>query len=454
MKKNDLKNSSLYLIGNIFNKAIGFITIPIFTRMMTTAEYGIVNTYNSWVLILAAVVGLSLGYTIRNAYVDYPDELGEYISSTFSLALVNFILMLGIAQLVLLKINLSRTLVTICLIESFSNFVVNAIIVRYVMEEKVVKRVALLVLPNLVGVVLSIILISSMNTDKYYGRIISTCVCTTAFALFILVYYWTKYRKFYNREYWKYALAISLPLVLHSISVNILNTSDRTIITMYRGASETGIYSLVYSVGWVINVVTSSAEAMWVPKFTNALVAKDYKMINKHITVYVYVALIAFCGLLTVAPELVFLMGGEEYKPGIVFIVPIVASLFVLFIYSIYAAVEFYYKKTSMVAISTVSAALLNLGLNFVSVPKYGGMAAALTTLVSYIVSLILHRRTARKLDDKIAPDKLFAFPVTVFALSCIVTYIFRDVIFWRWGIMIVFGVLFGVVCWKRKIFG
>lgn len=451
-KKSVIKNGALYFIGNIFNKAIGFITIPIFTRMMTTAEYGIVNTYNSWVLILTCVVGLSLGYTIRNAYVDYPDELGEYISSAFTLAFVNFVLIFVLTQLVLLRINLPGTLVTICLIESFSGFVVNAIIVRYVMEEKVAKRVALLIFPNLIGAVMSIFLISVIESEKYYGRIISTCMCTTAFAIFILLFYWIRYRKFFNRKYWKYALMISLPLILHAISVNILNTSDRTIITMYRGASETGIYSLIYSVGWAINVVTSSAEAIWVPKFTNALVVRDYDTINRQIKIYTYIVLFAFCGLLTVAPEMVSLMGGTEYKPGIIFIVPIIASLFTLFIYSIYAHIEFFYKKTSMLAVSTVTAALLNLGLNFIFVPKYGGMAAALTTLVSYIVSLMLHRRTAKKLDDKIAPDSLFFFPVAVFAISCIVTFLFREMIIMRWVVMIGLGAMYWAVVWRQGI--
>lgn len=241
-----------------------------------------------------------------------------------------------------------------------------------------------------------------------------------------------------------------MPLVFHTISVNILNVSDKTIITMFRGASETGIYSLIYSVGWVINVVTSSAEALWIPKFTDALVVKDYETINRHIKIYTYVVLFAFCGLLTIAPELIFLMGGIEYQTGLIFIVPIIAALFVLFIYSIYAAIELFYKKTSMVALSTVIAAILNLGLNFIFIPKYGGMAAALTTLASYIVSLILHRRTARKLDDKIAPDMLFIFPVTVFTVSCIVTFIFRELIAIRWGIMSGLGVIFGITVWKQ----
>ena len=61
---NGVKIGTLYLIGNIFNKAIAFITIPIFTRLLTTEEYGIVNTYTSWASILMVIVGLSLGNSV------------------------------------------------------------------------------------------------------------------------------------------------------------------------------------------------------------------------------------------------------------------------------------------------------------------------------------------------------------------------------------------------------
>lgn len=59
------------MVGNLFNKALAFFTIPIFTRLLTTSEYGIAQTYLSWVSILTLIVGLSLGNSIRTAYVDF-----------------------------------------------------------------------------------------------------------------------------------------------------------------------------------------------------------------------------------------------------------------------------------------------------------------------------------------------------------------------------------------------
>lgn len=448
-----IKSGSLYFIGNIFNKAIGFITIPVFTRILTTEEYGIVNTYASWITIFAVIVGLSLGLSIRNVYVDMPKELDNYISSTYALAFVNFLLIFLLLQLVLFRINLSRTLVTLCLVESFGNFAINAIIYRYVLEEKVLKRVTLLVLPNLISAVMSILLILQMDREKYYGRIISTCICTAVFGFGIILFYWIKYKTFIDKKYWRYAISISLPLVLNGLSVNILNTSDRTIITYFKGASETAVYSLAYSIGWVSNVVTTSAESIWIPSFTKALIIEDYKKVNRGIQIYIYVVLFAFCGLLTVAPELILCMGGKEYISGVDLIVLLIASLFVMFVYGIYVAEELFYKKTKTVAESTIIAALTNLVLNFIFIPAYGAMAAAITTFFSYVISFLLHHRAARKINFQILPDKLLRFPVFVFTVSCVITYLFRYHILLRWGMMLILGAVFGIyiLCFFKK---
>ena len=77
----NLKIGSIYLIANVKNKAIAFITIPIFTRLLSTGEYAIVSTYTSYVLILQYLMGFSSEYTIRNAYVDYKNEIDEYMAS-------------------------------------------------------------------------------------------------------------------------------------------------------------------------------------------------------------------------------------------------------------------------------------------------------------------------------------------------------------------------------------
>ena len=93
MKRSENLNATLfYMIGNLFDKAIALITVPIFTRIMSAADYGIFNTYASWVSIFAIFIGLSLGQTLRSAIYEKEIEIESYISSIFGLSILDFVL--------------------------------------------------------------------------------------------------------------------------------------------------------------------------------------------------------------------------------------------------------------------------------------------------------------------------------------------------------------------------
>ena len=450
--KSVIKNGGLYIFGNLFNKAIAFMTVPIFTRILTTEEYGIVNTYSSWVSFMAVFVGMSMGQTIRNAFVDMREELGKYISSIFTLGGLNFGLICVLYALVSNHLDIPKPLVWLCLIESLSNFVINSLLMKYVMEEEAVKRTFLMVLPNLLGAILSVVLIQVLQEEKQYGRILGTCISTSVFGIAIMAFYIIKYRSFINKRLLVYVLPLSIPLVFHGIACNILGASDRTIITYFRGAAETGVYSLIYNLSMVANVVTSSAESVWIPKMTDSLLTKDYKKTNYEIMIYLYSVTFAFCGLLTIAPELVLILGGKEYMSGLRMIFPVVTSSFTMFLYSIYVNVEFFYKKTRIIAISTFISAGLNLVLNVIFVPKYGATAAAYTTLVSYLASFILHSVNARKLNHEVASYVILVPAVVVIFLAGVVTNCLAETILWRWTVMAICGIVY-IIVYKKCLF-
>lgn len=82
------KASTCYLIGNIFNKGIAFLTVPIFTRILSTSDYGIVTTYNSWIGIVSMLLGFALHMAIRSSFIDYREKVDEYLTSTLLFTVV------------------------------------------------------------------------------------------------------------------------------------------------------------------------------------------------------------------------------------------------------------------------------------------------------------------------------------------------------------------------------
>ena len=76
-QSNYKKASFCYLVGNFFNKGLAFLTIPIFTRLLSTTDYGLINTYSSWGGIVIMFIGLSLQMGIRTAFIDYCNNVKD-----------------------------------------------------------------------------------------------------------------------------------------------------------------------------------------------------------------------------------------------------------------------------------------------------------------------------------------------------------------------------------------
>ncbi|MDR9824870.1 hypothetical protein RCJ22_04525, partial [Vibrio sp. FNV 38] len=91
-----VKSSIWYTIANVSLRAVAVITTPIYTGMLTTADYGRANTFNSWIDIFNVFACLCVVYSIGRAKLDYRDRFDEYmsalqgLSSSFGLILLIF----------------------------------------------------------------------------------------------------------------------------------------------------------------------------------------------------------------------------------------------------------------------------------------------------------------------------------------------------------------------------
>lgn len=451
----NLKNGSLYLLGNLFDKAISFVTVPVFTRLMTTAEYGIVSTYSSFVSIISVIIGLELSGTIRNAYVDFHNEYEKYISSVFVLSLVSFLLFSGVSIMLNLKFSfVAMPMLICCFLQAFNNGKINSIVSKFMMEENAIMRTFFQVFPNLCAAIISVIFVCNMTSNKEYGRIIPMCIVATIFGGGVFFWYLIHKREFINLHYWKYGLAISIPLIFHGLSVNILSSSDRMILTAFCNASETGVYSVVYNFGMLATVITASLEGVWIPFFTKQMINGNKMVINEVSQQYVKICTFLFCALIVVGPEILIIFASKKYINGISLIVPIVLASYFQFLYSLAVNLEFYYKRTKIIAFNTMLAAGINFMLNLILIPRYGALAAALTTVIAYVVSFLSHFSYCKRIDRELFPIKMYKFSVLMLGIVVIFQYLTINLIAVRWGGGILFlSIMFGLYCRKNKKF-
>lgn len=447
------KASTYYLVGSLFNKGMAFFTVPIFTRLLSTSDYGIVTTYNSWIAILAMIVGFALHSGIRIAFVDYKDEMKNFIATTTTFTLLSGCLLATIILIVsrFVSFNLNTGLILLCLLQSIATALIEDYSMFLMMQYRYKFRTALMVLPNLIAVVLSVIAIKCIITDNLYlGRIIPTALIIIVFGIIVCVLVYRSSRCFLNKEYLKYALSVSLPLILHGIALNILSQSDRTMITWLADSSQTGIYSLIYNFSMIATVITTSLEGIWVPWFYKQLQCNEQKRINMVAKDYINLMTYCLIGVIMVGPEVVKILASSAYWDGIKIIPPIVLSNFVIFAYTLYVNTEHYYKKTKGITVNTVVAAIVNIVLNFLFIPKFGYVAAAYTTLASYLVSFALHSHKSKMIEPSLFPLASFALPLIELGAATVLFYFFIDSTLIRWGTVLIFVAGMFVKEWNR----
>jgi O-antigen/teichoic acid export membrane protein len=303
------------------------------------------------------------------------------------------------------------------------------------------------------GMALSVLLVTTVFSEmRYMGRALGTMIpylCIAGYILFSL--YKTKKPKI-NREYWRYGLKISLPIVPHGLSQLILGQFDRIMIKKLVSDAAAGFYSFANNIGFIFQIVTSSIDTAWTPWLFAKLSEKDYGTIRKSSNIYAAAVAALACGLFLISPELILIMGGAEYNEGRYVVIPIVLSVYFSFMYSLPSGIEYFYKKTGLIAIGTMGAAVLNVILNSIFIGLYGYRAAAYTTVFCYACYYVIHTFVSRKIHGSFLYDmrvmSALVVGTTVFAFLCLWLV---DRMWIRMSILAVALIIALIVAFKNK---
>lgn len=413
----------LYTLFNLLDKGLNFLIIPILTRQMAIREYGELSVYQAWVTLLPVFLGLSIWgtYKIMQTRLN-PEERTKYINSMLWLVVLVYGVVLFL--LVLLKLFISiNSLTILALIHSLMATLIYIKRDYYMMEVNIVKRVAVTNIPNVLINVLTLLLIFSINNSAFNIRIFLLVGINLIYGLIILLSSLIENNFKVETKYWKEGLNYSIPLIFHGVSMVILSISDRFMLKHYLTSKEVGIYSLAYTIGMMPNIIVTPFENIWIPYFTKNLKASNEKLINSMMGKYIYIVSCIIGGMMVISPFTLRILGGEKYLGSTNLLPILLLSYYVIFTYSLAVNIEYYYGSTKSIAKNTSIAAILNIFLNLLFIPRLGILGAAITTLVSYLVSLIFHVKDAENLNKKISLKGSLIMPyifMTLTTLNCL----------------------------------
>lgn len=393
-----LKSGVWYTAANFVMKSIGFITTPIFTRILSCTEYGLYSNYASWLSVFTIFATLNLGSSFISARFDYENDFDGYISSTLVLStIVTCIWAIFInlfSDFFSYYTNVETRYVNIMIVYLllFSAVDMFQARERYFFKYKISVVISLFIAIS--TALLSVTLVVNMD-NKLFGRIAGSAIPTVIIGIILyIVLIW--YGKKVDIQYWKYALLICIPYIPHLLSLSLLNSMDKMMITKICGAEENALYSVAYSCGAVITLMITSLNTAFAPWLGEKLNQERYEEIRKVSKYYIILFAFGTCGIMLLTPELLLIMGGQSYHEAMYVMPPVAFGCVCQFMYTMYVNVEQFKKKTVGMAFASIVAALSNYILNSFFIPRVGYLAAAYTTLASFAILLFIHMLLVR----------------------------------------------------------
>ena len=411
-ENNMLKAGLWYTVSSISIKAIGIITTPLYTRLLSTSDYGKVVTMTSWYSIISVFVVMALYYSIGRAKIDYPRKLNEYVGSlqlfsglvTLVLTIICVIFIEPVS--VLLGMNKAYTVILLLYLVAEPAIILNQN--KYKYQYKYKGNIAISVYITLMTLVLSFLLIFLLS-DRGIGRALGIVLPAAFLSLGMWISALKKGYLHWNTKYIVYGLKISVPLILHTISLSIMAQSDRLVITKYFGETQTAIYSLAYQYAVLIDLVLNAVGQAWLPWFHDTYGAGHIEVIRDKVKPLVVLGGVVTIGAVAIAPEAIMILGPEDYQVGVWVVAPVAFGTFIKYLFQNYEHVELHLKKTWYISAATIVAAATNLALNYYFVPRYGFIAAAYTTMACYICLMLAHNFVVRfVLKQHVYSDRFF----------------------------------------------
>lgn len=451
------------ILSTVIIAGVNFFTIPIFTRILDTDGYGIVNVYTAWVSIFVVFIGLKADGSIGSAKANLADdEQDSYHFSILALATLAFVAVLGFVLLLLdplsSLLSLKPILVVCMVVQSFGTFVINLFSMRFIFSKQAQLNFAISVGVCLVTTIMSVALIFLVFTgdDAYMGRALGLCIPNAVVGVALGLGLAFRQRGGIRLKYWRFCLVLTLPLIFHGLSQLVLGQTGKIVIQQTSGDSLAGIYSIAVVIVGLLGSIYSALNNAFVPFMYDDLAGKtDGKIKQSHFRNYFTSFTLGTVAFVLIAPEILKLMSTEAYWSAIPLLPLLTIGQYCVFLYSFPVNFEFYSMKTRSIAIGTVLAAILNIVLTVALVPAFGMMGAAFSTMVAYLALFVFHFCIARfLLGDRNYPAWYYAGGLVFVLAASFACYPLSDLAVVRWALALVALFLVALRVYKtRSIF-
>ena len=440
-EKQLLKNTVIVAIGQICTKFISFFLLPLYTALLTTEEYGVVDLLNTYISLLLPLIFLQIDQSIFRYLIDArkdEDNKKKLITTTMITVLIQSIIFVVIYMIIaqFIKNEYKYFLATNVIAAMISNLILQ--ISRGLGDNTTYSQGSLM--SGAGTIILNVAFIVGLHMGAY-GMLLATLLANILCTIFVFIklklYKYIKKAYFSKKalkELWKY----SIPLIPNQLSWWIINASDRIIVSYALGVAINGIYSaankfssICITIFNIFNMTWSESASMYIKDDDSS----EYFSNIINISIKLFTALCF--GIIAIMPfAFRFLITGSDYASAYyqipILMLSTIFSIVVSLIGSVYVAL----KKTKEIAKTSIYAAVINIVINLSLINFIGLYAASIATLVAYL-AMSIYRFVDIQKYIKIKLDKKFVIVSIPVIIIILCTYYLRNVHLCLFGLLI-----------------
>jgi O-antigen/teichoic acid export membrane protein len=396
----DLARSSLiYGVGNYGVKLVGFFLIPVYTRYLSPSDYGVLALVGTFNRILFLVLNLGQSTALFRFYYEHDDETSRQrviAGSLWTVILVSLPVALLALSLVkptaalLLGDGALYPLVAIGVLTMTCSVLLRLPFAVLRARGRDLRYATWSIVRTALSATLAIVLVVGVHMGVR-GVLLSALAAEAVLVVLLLPMIAGVLRGGWAGPEMRAQLGFGLSLVPAGLAGFVLDLSDRFFLKHYASMDEVGLYSLGYRFGEIILFLVTAVQLAW-PQFvfSNRRSERPQELYSYATTYYLGGMLFAVLGLSLLAPELITIMATPAFHAAAV-VVPVIALCGLCEGLCSVGTVGIMLRRRPLVrSAGVIVAAAVNIGLNFLLIPRYGMMGAAWATLAAFTVQMTL----------------------------------------------------------------
>jgi O-antigen/teichoic acid export membrane protein len=397
------KDTAIYGVSTILGRFLTFLLVPFYTNVFPAREYGIVSNLYVFVAIFNVVFifGMDASYLKFGSNIIIGDEKDNFSTPFLSVLSISAIIC---AAILLLRYQILWTfdiptsfiylmyyVVAILLIDNIS--VLPFIKLR--LERKAKKFAFYKIINILVNVTLNLYLILKLKWG-IEAVFFSNLAASIISLVILLPDIFRSLRFKFNKELLPRLLKFGLPYLPAGLAAMLIQGIDRPIITHLTDLSTSGLYSANYKLGIFMLLFVNMFQYAWQPFFLQTAQEENAKEVfSKVLTYFTLVAAVVLVVVSLFISDVAHIsihghtIIGKEYLKGLVIVPVVLLGYLFSGMYGIFTAGIYIKEKSIYVPVMTAIGAFVNIALNYLLIPTWNIMGAAMATLLAYFVMAV-----------------------------------------------------------------